>query len=65
MIDTSKHATIQLNDAPDNPVTAATVQVSLWQDNLVGVRAERFVNWKKSRATAVSLISPTAYAPGT
>jgi hypothetical protein len=64
-IDASKHATIQLNDAPDNPVVAGTIETSLWQNNLVGLRAERFVNWKKSRATAVSLISPTAYVPGT
>jgi hypothetical protein len=64
-IDTSKHATIQSDSLPDNPATAATVVTSLWQNDLVGVRAERFINWKKSRATAVSLISPTAYVPGT
>jgi hypothetical protein len=64
-IDASKHATIQVNDAPDNPVTAGTTETSLWQNNLVGLRAERLINWKKARATAVSLISPTAYVPGT
>jgi hypothetical protein len=65
MVDASRYATIQMNDAPDNPATAATLETSLWQNNLVGLRAERFINWKKSRATAVSLISPTAYVPGT
>lgn len=65
LIDASKHATIQLDSAPDNPVVAGTIETSLWQNNLVGLRAERFVNWKKSRATAVSLVSPTAYVPGT
>jgi HK97 family phage major capsid protein len=64
-IDTSKQATIQMDSAPDNPATAATIETSLWQNNLVGLKAERFINWKKSRATAVSLVSPTAYVPGT
>lgn len=44
-IDISREASLQMNDAPDNPVTAATVQVSLWQQNLRGFRVERFVNW--------------------
>jgi HK97 family phage major capsid protein len=64
-IDASKHATIQADSTPDNPVVAGTIETSLWQNNLVGLKAERFVNWKKSRATAVSLVSPTAYVPGT
>ena len=64
-IDLSKHATIQMVDVADNPVVAGTIETSLWAANLVGVRAERTVNWKKARATAVSLISPAAYVPGT
>ena len=28
------------------PPTAATVYTSLWQDNLSGIRVERFINWK-------------------
>jgi hypothetical protein len=63
-IDMSRHATIALNDAPDNPVVAATVLTPLWQNNLVGLRAERVVNWKRSRTSAVALVSPVAYAPG-
>jgi hypothetical protein len=61
----SDQATLQLNTAPDNPPTAATVNVSLWQQNLVGLRAERYVNWQRAKNSAVVLISPTAYVPGT
>ena len=38
-IDLSRQALIQSNDAPDNPATAATPFVSLWQANLIGLRA--------------------------
>ncbi len=50
-IDLSKHATIQMVDVADNPVVAGTIETSLWAANLVCVRAERTVNWKKARAT--------------
>ena len=52
-IDTSREASLQMNDAPDAPATATTVLTSLWQNNLVGLRAERFINWKKARAGVV------------
>jgi HK97 family phage major capsid protein len=45
-IRTSSEATLQMNDAPDNPVVAATVQVSLWQMNCVGYEVERLANWQ-------------------
>jgi hypothetical protein len=44
-LDVSEHATVELNDAPAPP-GAATVLRSLWQANLVGVRAERFLWWE-------------------
>jgi Phage capsid family len=44
-ISISREASVQMNDAPDAPATATTVQVSLWQQNLRGFRVERFVNW--------------------
>jgi HK97 family phage major capsid protein len=56
-IDVSREASLQLNDAPDNPATASTVLVSLWQQNLVGIKAERFINWTKARSTSVSWIN--------
>jgi HK97 family phage major capsid protein len=62
-IDLSKQATIEMNDAPVG--TAASVVTSLWQSNLVGLRGDWLITWVKARPTAVSLISPTAYVPGT
>jgi hypothetical protein len=61
----TRQATLQMDSAPDSPPTGATVEVSLWQYNLVGLRAERFINWKRSRPSAVALVSPTAYVAGT
>jgi hypothetical protein len=48
-IDVSQEASVQMDTAPDNPALATTVFTSLWQNNLVGLRAERFINWKKAR----------------
>lgn len=56
-IDVSREASVQMDDAPTNPVVAATVMVSLWQHNLIGIRAERMVAWVKGRAAAVQYLS--------
>lgn len=61
VIDVSREASIQMNDAPDSPASASTVLVSLWQHNLVGIRAERMVNWAKRRDAAVQMISAAKY----
>lgn len=60
-IDVSREASLQMNSAPDNPATAATVFTSLWQQNLIGIRAERYINWLKRRAGAVQYISGANY----
>ncbi|HMJ81940.1 MAG TPA: HK97 family phage prohead protease [Vicinamibacterales bacterium] len=41
----SEQAMLEMNDAPTTPPTAATVLVSLWQQNLAGFRVTRFVSW--------------------
>ncbi len=51
-VESSKEASLQMNSTPDNPATATTVQVSLWQTNTIGYLVERFVNWQ---ATANSV----------
>lgn len=61
-IDISREATLQMDSAPDDPTTASTVMVSLWQQNLVGLRGERFINWAKARSDAVRRIHTVAYA---
>ena len=62
MLDASNQASLQMDTAPTNPPTATTVMVSLWQMNMVGIRAERFINWTKRRAGAVQYITGAAYA---
>ena len=62
LLDVSREASLQMNSTPDNPATASTVLTSLWQHNLVGIRAERFVNWAKRRAGAAQYIDAANYA---
>lgn len=61
MIDVSREATLQMDSAPDSPPTASTVMYSLFQNNGVAVRAERYINWVKRRSTAVAYISNAKY----
>lgn len=56
-ISMSTEASLQMDSAPDNPTTASTVMVSLWQRNLVGFRAERSINWARRRPTAVAYLT--------
>lgn len=53
----STEASLQMDDAPDNPTTDSTVLVSLWQRNLVGFRAERAINWARRRDSAVAYLT--------
>ena len=61
-IDVSQEASVQMVDNPGVP-DATTVYRSFWQDNLIGLRAERFVAWIKTHANAVNMITGTAYVP--
>jgi HK97 family phage major capsid protein/HK97 family phage prohead protease len=58
-IDVSREATVEMNTTPTSPITAASVYVSLWQANLIGLRAERFINWKRARTTSVVYTTAT------
>lgn len=49
----------------DGSAGTGTSLVSLWQNNLLGLKAERFVTWKKRRSTAAQYLSPVAYTPST
>jgi HK97 family phage major capsid protein/HK97 family phage prohead protease len=60
-VDVSREASVQMDTAPDSPATATTVLVSLWQNNLVGLRAERMITWKRARTAAVRYITSAAY----
>jgi HK97 family phage major capsid protein/HK97 family phage prohead protease len=61
-IDMSREASLQMESTPDSPAVAGTVLVSLWQHNMVAIKAERFINWVKRRSTAVGYISFAKYA---
>lgn len=61
MLDVSSEASLQMDSAPTDPVSATTVLVSLWQHNMVGIRAERYINWAKRRAGAVQYIDSANY----
>jgi HK97 family phage major capsid protein len=60
-IDASREASLQMDSAPASPPDATTVMVSLWQNNLVGLRAERFVNWNRAITNAVKYLTAAAY----
>lgn len=61
MVDASREASLQMETTPDSPATASTVLTSLWQHNMVGIRAERMVTWAKRRSTAVAFIQNAKY----
>lgn len=61
-IDASREASLQFETAPDSPATASTNMVSLWQHNLIAIKAERYINWAKARSTSVDLIAGARYA---
>lgn len=53
-ISVSTEATLEYNNGTDD------VTVSLWQNNMVGVRAERYVRWKKRHINAAGYIDYSA-----
>jgi hypothetical protein len=62
VIDASNQASVQMESAPDSPPSASTNLVSLWQLNFTALRAERWINWKKRRSTAVAFIDRAKYS---
>jgi HK97 family phage major capsid protein len=64
MIDMSREAALEMDSAPTQDSGAGTGAslVSMFQTNSVAMRAERYINWQRRRAAAVSLITGAAYA---
>jgi HK97 family phage major capsid protein len=60
-VDLSREASLQMSDAPVDDGTQ--VLVSLWQNNLIGLRAEQFIGWKRAVSGSVQLVTGAAYAP--
>jgi HK97 family phage major capsid protein len=57
-IDVSREASLQLDSAPSEP---PTTMVSLWQQNMVGIRAERYINWLRRRTESVYYLTGADY----
>jgi hypothetical protein len=57
----SNEAIVQLDTAPDSPIFASTPMVSLWQMNMVGLRAERFFGVQKLTTTGVCVLTGASY----
>lgn len=59
VIDASREASLQMLDNPTNSSNdaTATTLVSMFQTNSIAIRAERWINWQKRRASAVAYIT--------
>jgi HK97 family phage major capsid protein/HK97 family phage prohead protease len=64
VIDISREASLEMSDSPTNSVASGSPEapvptslVSLWQTNSIGIKAERFINWARRRATAVAYLT--------
>jgi hypothetical protein len=61
VLEQSNEATIQLDTAPDSPQSATTNVISLWQNNLSAIRAERYLGAKLIRSDAIAKLSGVSY----
>jgi HK97 family phage major capsid protein len=55
-VDASDQASLELSDSPTASGTTGAQLVSLWQENLLGIRCERYINWQRRRTAAVTYI---------
>jgi len=56
-IDASREASLQMDSAPMSPADATTVYVSMFQNNTVALRAERFITWKRIGTNSVKYLT--------
>lgn len=61
-VEASREASIEMSD---NPAVDSGTVVSMFQNNLLALKAERFINWKLRRAEAVQYMANVAWGePG-
>jgi hypothetical protein len=58
-LDISREASVQADDAPGTPPTG---MVSLWQQNLIGILAEKYEWWGRARDQAIVQITGVIWA---
>jgi len=59
-VDMSREASLEMKDSSltqDSLAGTGVALVSLWQNNLVGLRAERTINWMRRRASAAAYLT--------
>lgn len=59
-IDISEEASVVMTTTPESS-PAATSLVSFWQNNLIGLRVDLWVTWKRALTTSVEYISGASY----
>lgn len=57
-VDVSREASLQMDSAPSD---SAASLISLWQKNLVGLRAERRICYRRRRESSVQVLSAVSY----
>jgi HK97 family phage prohead protease/HK97 family phage major capsid protein len=62
-VDASTEASLEMSSTPTQDGAAGTGAelVSLWQNNLLGLLAERYVNWQKRRPEAVAYLAGVSW----
>jgi HK97 family phage prohead protease/HK97 family phage major capsid protein len=60
-VDLSREASLEFTDAPTQSGTTGVSLISLWQNNLVAFRAERFINWGLRRSGVVAWVQSVNY----
>ena len=65
-VDVSEQASVEMSSTPlsgeESPIDG-TIFRSLWQNNLVGLRVETFMTWKRARTSSVVWMDNVTYAP--
>lgn len=59
-IDSSREASLQMEDAPTNasgPTAVTSQLVSMFQTNSVALRAERYITWRRRRTSGVQVLT--------
>jgi hypothetical protein len=60
-LDAASHASVQFETAPDSPPTASTNLQSLWQQNMLGLKASRYFAVNRLATTGVAVLTGASY----
>jgi hypothetical protein len=65
LFDASAEASLQMDSAPVTPPVAATIMVSMWQQNMLAIKVERYIYWMLRRAVANFVYQITGFPSAT